>query len=253
MASRRSRSGWPSASPSARSAAAARCSPCRCSSTCSARTCSRRRPRRSSSSPPPRWPAASRTPREGRVCWRHAAIVHGRRVPGDRRGHGARRRGQRPRPLLARLRASSCSLAAAATWRKADAPGRRQRHRRRPLCPPLRMTRDVIAGLRHRAADGLLRGRRRLPDRADARDRARASSMRLRRRHVAGDHHRHLGASASSPTSPPAAADRRRRHDSDDRGLRGRRARRRGVSPGSRSARSDARSRSSSPRSARTW
>ena len=80
---------------------------------------------------------------EGRVCWRHAAIFTAAAVPGIVAGTAAGD-AVAARTLLGAFGVVML-LAAYATWRKADAPGSQQE--RQALCPPLRMTRDVSAGL----------------------------------------------------------------------------------------------------------
>ena len=172
--SRRSPSGWPSASPSACSAAAARCSPCpslvyvlgQASTTpprprcvvVTARGAGRRR---------------RGTPAAGRVCWRHAGDVHRRGAsPASWLGTLLGRRGRGDAPARAASR-SIMLAAAAATWRKATAPRARTARRAGHACPPLRLPARPRRRPARRPPHRLLRRRRRLPHRPDARGRAR--------------------------------------------------------------------------------
>ncbi len=81
--------------------------------------------------------------REGRVCWRHAAVFTAGAVPGVFAGTTAG--GAVGGALLLALFAAVMLLAAAATWRRASSgadgapvPGR--------TCPPLHLARDLAAG-----------------------------------------------------------------------------------------------------------
>lgn len=83
--------------------------------------------------------------RGGRVCWRHAWAFAGAALPGviagtalgDRVGGAA---------LLAGF-ALLMLAAALATWRKAGAGGRAPSLDRRGICPPVRIARELAAGL----------------------------------------------------------------------------------------------------------
>jgi hypothetical protein len=81
--------------------------------------------------------------REGRVCWRHAGVFTAAAVPGIVAGTAAGD-AVAARTLLGAFGVVML-LAAYATWRKADAPGSPEESL--ALCPPLRMARDVSAGL----------------------------------------------------------------------------------------------------------
>lgn len=82
--------------------------------------------------------------REGQVCWRHATAFTAAALPGVIAGTalGSAVSGG---ALLAAF-AVIMLLAAAATWRKADADGA-EHHTARVSCPPLRLERDLLAGL----------------------------------------------------------------------------------------------------------
>ena len=83
--------------------------------------------------------------RGGRVCWRHAGAFTAAALPGviagtalgDAVSGGA---------LIATF-ALVMLLAAAATWRRAGRPGAIGELRAQPTCPPLRLARDLAAGL----------------------------------------------------------------------------------------------------------
>jgi uncharacterized membrane protein YfcA len=85
--------------------------------------------------------------REGRICWRHAAAFTAAAVPGVAAGTalGNTVSGS---ALIAAF-AVIMLLAAAATWRKAT--GSRDQHPadpdRAPSCPPVRLARDLVAGV----------------------------------------------------------------------------------------------------------
>lgn len=78
---------------------------------------------------------------EGRVCWRHAAAFTAAALPGVIAGT-ALGDAVSGRVLIAGF-AAIMLLAAAAMWRRAGRPAAE----RRALCPPLRLGRDLAAGL----------------------------------------------------------------------------------------------------------
>jgi uncharacterized protein len=81
--------------------------------------------------------------REGRVCWRHAAAFSAAALPGVIAGT-ALGNAVSGSALIAAF-ALIMLLAAVATWRKAS--GVDDNARREPACPPLRLARDLAAGL----------------------------------------------------------------------------------------------------------
>lgn len=83
--------------------------------------------------------------REGRVCWRHAAAITAAALPGVVAGTALGNTASGS--LLLEAFALIMLLAAAATWRKASAYVADGRGSREPTCPPLRLARDLGAGL----------------------------------------------------------------------------------------------------------
>ena len=83
--------------------------------------------------------------REGRVCWRHAGAFTGAALPGVVAGTvlGNAVGGS---ALIAAF-AVIMLVAAVATWRRGEADDARAAGPRQPGCPPLRMNRDVVAGV----------------------------------------------------------------------------------------------------------
>ncbi len=83
--------------------------------------------------------------RGGRICWRHAGAFTAAALPGVAAGTalGNTVSGS---ALIAAF-AVIMLLAAAATWRKAGAGGGGDEPRAQPACPPLRLRRDLSAGL----------------------------------------------------------------------------------------------------------
>jgi uncharacterized membrane protein YfcA len=83
--------------------------------------------------------------RGGNVCWRHAGTFTAAALPGIIAGTalGNTVSGS----ALIAVFALIMLAAAAATWRKASAPAARQDGEPRACCPPLRPTRDLLAGL----------------------------------------------------------------------------------------------------------
>jgi uncharacterized membrane protein YfcA len=83
--------------------------------------------------------------REGHVCWRHAAAFTAAALPGVLAGT-ALGEAVGGTALIAAF-AVVMLAAAAATWRKAGARGAGDAGAPRAICPPLRLARDVGAGL----------------------------------------------------------------------------------------------------------
>jgi uncharacterized membrane protein YfcA len=85
--------------------------------------------------------------REGRICWRHAAAFTAAAFPGVAAGT-ALGNAVSGSALIAAF-AIIMLAAAAATWRKASGRGddRPAEPARAPSCPPLRLARDLAAGL----------------------------------------------------------------------------------------------------------
>ena len=143
----------------------------------------------------------------GRVCWRHAGTFTAAALPGIVVGTVAGQRGRRD-PPAGRVRGRD---ARAPPRRRGGAPAQEQPARRRlgagrrvPAAAHAARPRGRRGGrVPHRAA----RRRRRVPDRADPRRRARVHDAHGGR-HVAGDHHRDVGARPGR--APARRADRRR-------------------------------------------
>ncbi|MHB8672028.1 MAG: sulfite exporter TauE/SafE family protein [Acidimicrobiales bacterium] len=83
--------------------------------------------------------------REGRVCWRHAGVFTAAALPGVLAGT-ALGNAVSGTALIATF-AVIMLLAAAATWRKANAGEAGDEPRPAAVCPPLRLGRDLLAGL----------------------------------------------------------------------------------------------------------
>jgi uncharacterized membrane protein YfcA len=83
--------------------------------------------------------------REGRVCWRHAGAFSAAALPGVVVGT-ALGDAVSPTALIVAF-AILMLLAAAAMWRRARGPERAGAEPARPTCPPLRLARDLAAGL----------------------------------------------------------------------------------------------------------
>lgn len=83
--------------------------------------------------------------REGRVCWRHAITFSAAALPGVIAGTalGDVVSGS----VLIGAFAIIMLLAAVATWRKAEDESRYEKAERRSICPPLKLMRDLGAGL----------------------------------------------------------------------------------------------------------
>ena len=83
--------------------------------------------------------------REGRICWRHAGVFTAAALPGVLAGT-ALGNAVSGTALIAAF-AVIMLLAAAATWRKASAGEASNEPRPAAACPPLRLGRDLLAGL----------------------------------------------------------------------------------------------------------
>lgn len=83
--------------------------------------------------------------REGRICWRHAGVFTAAALPGVLAGT-ALGNAVSGTALIAAF-AVIMLLAAAATWRKASAGEAGDEPRPAAACPPLRLGRDLLAGL----------------------------------------------------------------------------------------------------------
>ncbi len=159
--------------------------------------------------------------RDGHVCWRLALLFSAPAAVGSLLGALLSAQAS-PRVLILAF-VPVMFAAAGATWQRSRERARRRGRSRLPADQDRRRARRRLRGGR---ADGVLRRRRRLHDRAGAHALPRPG-LQARRRHLAGDHHAHRPRGADEP--PRHRRDARLRDHRHARGLHdGRRAARHG-------------------------